>query len=73
MKAKDVLPGDVLTSLSGNLVVRNVQIKADEVTFQLAEGRTDPGFWSHPMHPDMQVLIYRPTAREDVNGIRERG
>ena len=61
MKAKDVLPGDVMTSRSGNLVVRNIQIKADEVKFQLAEGRTDIGFWSHAMHPDMQVLIYRPS------------
>lgn len=65
MKAKDVMPGDVMTSMSGNLVVRNVQIKADSVKFQLAEGRTDPGFWSHAMHPNLEVLIYRPSNRRE--------
>ena len=63
MPARDVEPGDVLTSPSaGNLMVREVKHTDEGVYLLLSEGRTDPGGWSVPCKPDQDLDIYRPNT-----------
>lgn len=61
MPAREVEPGDVLTSPSqGNLMVRQVKHADEGVTLLLSLGRTDPGTWSDLISPEQDLVIYRP-------------
>lgn len=59
MPAREVQPGDVLTTESGNLIVKGVRSIKPGVSLLLAEGRTDPGTWSSLYLHSQPLDIYR--------------
>lgn len=60
IKAKDVLPGDVLILSFGEYTIKDISITARKVQWRMAGLGTGPtGFWSEGVPPNQEFSVRR--------------
>lgn len=67
-KAHEALTGDVFSGKNGMFMVRDVEIRPDAVSMQLAAGRTDAGEW-YDFPPDADVSLWREGDRVETKQV----